>query len=140
MTDDVAALKPAEALRQLDEAERAAREANAAADKAKAAKQRAKLIALQVLEREELDSAKVALNNGRRVTYSTYQFRAYRVTDRDSFAQWAADQDESYFDPEPKLREQTLLDECRRRFDDGAPLPPGVEEYTETRLSRTAEK
>lgn len=133
-------LKPADALRLLDDVEREAREANKRAETLKSAKSKARVIATQVLEQYELDTARTTLADGSTVQYTPYEFRAYRVADEEAFRAWAEGQIENYYDPTPKLREGTLRDECRRRVDDGEPLPPGVVEYTETRLSRSATK
>lgn len=133
-------LDAAEALRLLDDVERAATEANARAKELAKAKSRAKTVAIQVYERLDLDVAGTTAADGTKLRYTPYEFKAYQVVDEEAFREWEAAQDESFYDPTPKLREAILRDECRRRVDDGEPLPPGVREYTETRLSRSAVK
>lgn len=135
---DVSSLKPAEALRLLDDIEREAREANKRADVLKRRKAQAKQVALAVLEEFELDSAKTTVSSGQKVLYSTYDFDVFTVDDDEAFREWAETQSESYFDPTPKLRQQIFLDEMRRRAQDGEPLPPGVRKWSDTRLSRTS--
>lgn len=130
----------AEAMRFLDQAEAEAAAANKAAERAKARKSAAKTIALQALELADQEAARVRMENGQVVQYTPYQFTAYHVTDRKAFDAWAAEQDEAYYDTTPKLREQLLIDECRRRTQDGEELPPGVGTYHEPRISRTAIK
>ncbi len=137
---DFETTKPADALRLFDQMDREAREANKAAKLAAQRKAKAKAFALQVLENYELESVKAEVEPGKKAMFSTYEFRAYRVVDEEEFKAWAAEQDESYYDESPRLRESVLLDECRRRFDDGEALPPGVQEYIETRISKNAAK
>lgn len=132
--------RPVDAMRLYDEYAREATAANKAAEKATSRKSKAKAFALQVLENYEEESVKVKLDSGKKALFSTYEFRAYRVVDEEAFSAWAEKQDESYYDETPRLRDQVLLDECRRRFDDQEGLPPGVQEYTETRISKNAAK
>lgn len=137
---EVKDLKPADALRLLDDIEAEARAANKRADTLKRRKAQAKQIALSVLDSYELDSAKTTVGDGRKVLYSTYDFDVFTVDDEAAFKAWAADQSESYYDPTPRLRDQIFLDEMRRRLKDGEPMPPGVRRWTDTRLSRSAVK
>lgn len=135
---DVKSLRPADALRLLDDIERQAREANKRADDLRRRKAQAKQIALAVMEDYEQESTRVTMHDGNKVNYSTYTFDVFSVDDAAAFRKWAETQSESYFDPTPKLRESVFLDEMRRRVQDGEPLPPGVKRWTDVRLSRTA--
>lgn len=137
---DFESLRPADALRLYDKYDREAREANKAAKLAAQRKAKTKALALQVMEAYESDSFKTEVEPGKKALFSTYEFRAYRVVDEEAFKQWTAEQDEDFYDETPRLIESRLLEECRRRFDDGQELPPGVQEYTETRISKSAVK
>lgn len=129
---------PAEAMRSYDEAEKAAAKANKAAKEAKEAKAKAKAVALASLEEAELESASVRVGD-RRILFYTGEFRAFNVSDKQAFREWAKEQDESYFEPEARIREDLVRQECERRLQDGEELPPGVTTYTETRIYRQAQ-
>jgi hypothetical protein len=131
-------LKPAEAMRLLDSKQSAATAANKAADDAKKDKDKATVIALQVLDMYELGSADARMDDGNRVLFYTEQFRTYVVKDPELFDPWEAEQDENYYEVKRVLRGQVFLDYCKHLVDNGEGLPPGVEEYTETRLRRKA--
>lgn len=132
---------PAEAFRQYDAAEKAATAANKAAEKAKEAKARAKAIAQASLEAAELESASTELEidgEPRRVNFYTAEFTHYNVTNKALFREWAVEEDEEYFEPEPRIREALVRQECERREQDGEELPPGVTTFKETRIYRQA--
>jgi hypothetical protein len=131
----------AQMMRLLDEAEAAASAANKAAEQAKARKAAVKALALQAFDIHEQESARVRMESGAVVQYTPYKFRVFTVADEAAFKAWAQEHgEESFYDPEPKLREQLVIDEARRRYDDGEPLPPGVVTYEDDRISRTAIK
>lgn len=137
---EVKDLRPVDALRLLDDIEREARLANKRADALKARKAQAKQIALAVLEDYEQESTKIVTAEGRKVIYEKYDIDFFTVDDHEAFKPWSDTQSESYYDASPKLREGIFQDEMRRRAQDGEPLPPGVKQWTDTRLSRTAAK
>jgi hypothetical protein len=124
-------LKPAEAMRLLDEKQAEATAANRAAEAAKDAKKKANKIALDVLDMYELGSADTIVDSGKRVLFYTEQFRTFTVKDQEAF-----DACENYYETQRKLREQVFVDYCKGLEDDGQPLPPGVEKFEETRLKR----
>ena len=135
---EVKDLKPAEAMKLLDEIEREATMANKRADRLKSRKATAKNIATTVLEIYGLDEAAFTNDEGKRIKYTPYPFDAFSLDNEEEFRKWAEGQHERYYDKEPKLREGVFRDEMRRRLADGEPLPPGVRRYTDVRLSRTA--
>ena len=87
-------LDPADALRLLDDVEREATAANKRAKDLAAAKSRAKTIAIQTLERLELDVAGTRAADGTKLRYTPYEFKAYNVVDEAAFREWEAEQDE----------------------------------------------
>lgn len=132
---------PAAAFRAYDAAEKAAAKANKVAKEAKDEKTKAKAIAQASLEAAELESASTTLEvdgQPRRVLFYTGEFTHYNVSNKAEFKAWAAEEDEEYFEPEPRIREDLVRQECERREQDGEPLPPGVTTYKETRIYRQA--
>jgi hypothetical protein len=136
----VADLRPADAARLLDDIEQASLRANKRADLLKRRKQEGKALVTAVAEEYELDAIPFTNAQGKRVTYTPYEFDAFTVDDPEEFRLWAMTQNENYFDLSPKLRDGIFRDEMRRRVQDGEPLPPGVRRWTDTRLSRSARK
>lgn len=131
-------LRPADALRALDEAEKATSEANRAVEAARKAKKRATAVALAVYEHYELDSAKVTLGD-RKVLFYTELFRTFAIKDEGKFKGWEAQQAENYYETKVVLREQLFQDEMRRYDDDKQPLPPGVVKIEFPKLKRKAD-
>ena len=132
-------MKLVDALREYDKATREAAAINKKKKEADAAKAKAKAIVLAKLEEEELDGAPTKIN-GKTVNFSKYDLPFGRITDREAFAEWAAGEDgEAYFEPEARPRAELINALVRQRLDDGESLPPGVEVYFDTRLSRRAQ-
>lgn len=132
---------PAEAFVLFDAAEKEATEANRLAGEKKNAKDRAKAIAQASLEASNLESASTRLDMGeesRRVLFYLQEKRHFNVTNKPAFREWAQDEDEDYFEPERRIREDLVRQECERRMEDGEELPPGVTTYTETKIHRQA--
>lgn len=126
--------------RLLDDVERQATEANARAKRLTSRKTTAKMILKAVLEREEQDKVVFTNSQGRQVSYSPYNFDVYNIVNEDEFKAWA----EEYADEggeafyAPALRKDIFLDEMRRRDKDGEGLPPGVQKFSDERMSRSA--
>lgn len=126
--------------RLLDDIERQATEANARAKRLTSRKTTAKLILKAALERDEQDSVVFTNSQGRKVTYTPYAFDVYNIVNEDEFKEWA----EEYADEggeafyAPALRKDIFLDEMRRRDKDGEALPPGVQKFSDERMSRSA--
>jgi hypothetical protein len=133
-------IRPVDAGRLMDDIERESMAANKRAKMLTARKAQAKALVDAVLEINELDALPFTTSQGKRVTYTPYEFDAFTVDDYEAFEAWAETQHENYFDNSPKLREGIFRDEMRRRVADGEPLPPGVRRYSEQRLSRSARK
>lgn len=135
--EEVEELRPADAMRSVEEAEAAVSEATAALEQARKQKKRAHAVALAVLEAYELDSAKSKVT--KRLFY-TEEFRDFQIKDEGKFRAWEAEQDENYFETQTKLREQIFKDEMRRRDDDREPLPPGVVKVSFPKLKQKADQ
>lgn len=136
---EIETLTPADAVRAVDRAEAAVAVANRAIEDARKQKKRAKAVALAVLEKFELDSAKTTIDSGDRVLFYTERFRTFNIVDEPRFDAWEAEQDENYYEERRTLRGDLFLEECHRRENDGEPLPPGVVKYEELRLKRKAD-
>lgn len=125
-------------LERYDVVTRIAATVNRVKKRTDAAKNEAKALVILTLEEEELDGAPVTID-GQKLHFAKYEFRAANIIDREAFAEWAASEDgESYFESEPRVRQELLNALVTQCDDDGAPLPPGLDIYRETRLSRTA--
>ena len=135
---EVSELRTVDAVRLLYDIESQATETNTRADRLKKRKATAQVIMQQVLDREELDSARAAARDGKTIQYTPYDFDVFNIIDEDAFKEWAAAEAERFYDPEPRLRQGVFLDEMRRRHQDGEALPPGVQRVTLPKLSRTA--
>ena len=107
-------------------------EANRVANEARKAKAEAQRECVQALEREELDSAKAG-----DVLASRYELAFAKLENRELFKEWAKDEDEAYFEPEPRVDESKLNGLVRRLLDDGQPLPPGLGVWFDERISLT---
>lgn len=103
---------------------------NRQVDAQKKRKREAQQKLLRVLEEEELDSVKAAGQLA-----SQYDIHFAVIQDKDAFREWAEQEDEVYFEAEPRIREDELNREVRRRLEDKEPLPPGVGFYTDHRIS-----
>lgn len=135
---EVKDLRPAQAGRLLDDIERESAAANKRADILKARKAQAKKIVGDVLEEYEQDNVRFTNSEGRSITYTPYEFDVFNIVDEEAFREWAGQQAERYY--EEGLRKGIFLDEMRRRHQDGEPLPPGVQKFTDVRYSRSASK
>lgn len=133
-------LKPAEAARLYETMTAAKAAAERIATQMGKLKGQAKQTLIAVQETYELPGIDVAVEGGRTVHYSTYEFDAFTVVDPEAFKAWADTQDENYYDPTPKLREGLLRDKMRGLKKARQPLPPGVREYSEQRIQKTTKK
>lgn len=134
---EVNQLKVGEAIALLGNIELQAAAANKRAKTLASRKATAKAVVDAVLEEAELTSGRAVLSNGREVQYTKGEETYYSIIDPIAFAKWAKDQNESFYDREPRLRDDIFRDEMRRRTMDGEPLPPGVQKYTDTKLSKS---
>jgi hypothetical protein len=131
-------VKTGDFMRVFDLAHRTAAAVNRCKKLADGAKNSTKYAAIHKLEAEELDGAPATID-GKSVRFSKYEFRQAKIRNLAEFKAWAEAEDaEAYFDPEPRVREELVTALSKGLEDDGSPLPPGVEMYRETRLSRTA--
>lgn len=68
-------------------------------------------------------------------TFTASETTYAQIQDRAAFEAWAATQDESYFDDEPKLREKLVNQLVREKLDNNEPLPPGLGVYGRRRIT-----
>lgn len=125
-----------EALKRAYEAEEELSRANEAKKHAKEEKDRWRFIAEAKLEEIGMTSGTVPLENGRKAMYYQVNKPKFDIINRDEVREWAANEDETYIDPEPGLRESLIFQECRRRHEEGLPLPPGIAVRTETEFHK----
>lgn len=135
---EVNTLRVADAVRMLYDIEVQATAANKRADTLKTRKAVARTILEQVLEREELESGRAKVRDGRTIQYTPGPWDVFTIVDDEAFKEWAAADGERYYDPEPKLREGVFLDAMRNLVSTQQPLPPGVKRTTIQKLNRTA--
>lgn len=131
-------MEVADAFELLDEIEHQAQLANKRADTLKERKAQAKKIALDVLDIKRQKGARIEGHEGRDVQYTPYDFDVFNVVDHEAFGEWAETADESFYDTNPRLRGEVFQGAMRQLHQDKQPLPPGVQRYSEVRLSRTA--
>lgn len=129
-------ITPGEALKRAYEADARVTAANAAAKKAREEKVTWRLIAEAKLEEAGLTEGVADAGDGRRAKYYQVQKPHFDIMEPEKVMEWATRQDETYIDPEPRLREQLIFEECRRLREAGQPLPPGVVLRTETEFHK----
>lgn len=81
------------------------------------------------------DSDGGAAIRNERGTFVASETTFAQIKDRAVFEAWAATQDESYFDDEPKPREALLNQLVREKIDNKEPLPPGLGVYGRRRVT-----
>lgn len=132
-------MRLADAVQMVYDIETQATAANKRAETLKTHKVQAHVILEQVIEREELESARARTRQGKIIQYTPGERDEFTFDNEDEFKAWAAERgDENYYDPEPKLRKDIFRDEMRRRVQDKEPLPPGVRRVGIPTLNRTA--
>jgi hypothetical protein len=78
--------------------------------------------------------------SGTRTKYYYVNKDHFDITNYTEVREWAESEDEAYIDPEPALRESLIYQECRRRVEEGLPLPPGITKRSEKELHKTTTK
>lgn len=145
---DPSEMSAEEAAQVWDTIERQAREANRRAEALKNRKRTAREVTLALVEASPFSSVRVPVMGGREVNLTPYDFDEYSIKNEAAFKEWASGRlaahypgietpAENYYDDTPRLREDILKSEMRRRTQDHEPLPPGVIRYTITKISRT---
>lgn len=119
------------------QAEKLLSELNAARKDAKADKYRYRAMLDARLEEQGTDGTTVTHDDGKRTTYYYVPKVHFDIINEDQVREWAAADDENYIDPTPTLREKLIFEECRRREEEGLPLPPGIVKRSEKELHKS---
>ncbi|MGH9961219.1 MAG: hypothetical protein ACREBC_29530 [Pyrinomonadaceae bacterium] len=107
---------------------------------AKAEKDETRAMLDALLEETGQSGASVDLpDEGKRMTYYYVNKAHFDIHNEAEVYEWASAEDENYIDPTPHLRARLIFEECRRRNEEGLPLPPGIVKRSEKELhKRTA--
>jgi hypothetical protein len=117
---------PGDAARAAFEAEQKLSKLNAEVKLAREDKVRTRAALDAVMEGLGVSHVGVDNPDGKNTLYYYKDKPHFDVQDEEALREWAEQEDESYFDPEPALREKLVFQECRRRYEEKLPLPPGI--------------
>ena len=129
---------PGDVARAAYEAEQRLAKLNAERKEAKADKDRYRAQLDAIMEDLGLSHVGAPSEDGKGSMYYYVNKAHFDIVDSEKVREWAEQEDEAYIDPEPTLRESLIFQECRRRDEEGLPLPPGVVKRSEKELHKRA--
>lgn len=115
-----------EAAQAAYDAEARLSEISAARKAAKEEKDRTRAVLDALLEESGQRGASVGLEDGKVVSYYYKDKSYFDPHNEEEVMEWAKGEDENYIDPTPSVRWDLVYGECRRREEEGLPLPPGI--------------
>lgn len=129
--------KLGEAAQAAYEAEERLAKLNALVKEARREKVEKRAMVDALLEDAGIEGVPVDTGDGRRVTYYYVHKAHFDIHDEEAVREWAEEEDENFIDPTPSLREKLIFEECRRRDEEGLPLPPGITKRSEKELHKS---